>query len=64
MGILRKVQGVTLRDEVHRFEIRKARNVKPLFRIRSVARKFSIGEFYCCSGGLYILKFDKNSTDL
>ena len=31
---------------------------------RTVARKFSIGEFYVCSGGLGILEFDKNSTDL
>jgi len=31
---------------------------------RTVARKFSIGVLYVCSGGLDILKFDKNSTDL
>jgi len=30
----------------------------------TIARKFSIGELYVCSGGLDILKFDKNSTDL
>ena len=32
MGFLRRVQGVTLRGKMHRFEIRKARNVMPLFR--------------------------------
>ena len=31
MGFLRRVQDVTLRDKMHRFEIRKARNVTPLF---------------------------------
>ena len=31
---------------------------------RTVARKFSIGGLYVCSVGLYILKFDENSTDL
>jgi len=31
---------------------------------RTVARKFSIGGLYVCLGGLDILKFDKNSTDL
>ena len=32
MGFVRRVHGVTLRDKMHRFEIRKARNVTPLFR--------------------------------
>jgi len=32
--------------------------------IGTVAKKFSIGGLYVCSGGLEILKFDKNSTDL
>jgi len=40
MGFLRRVQGVTLRDKVHRFEISRAQNVKSLLRIRTVARKF------------------------
>jgi len=41
MGFLRRVQGVTLCDKMHRFEIRKARNVKPLLRIeRSQLRWF------------------------
>ena len=31
---------------------------------RTVARKFSIGGLYVCSGELDILKFDKNSTHL
>jgi len=30
MGYLQRVLGVTLRDKVHRFKIRKARDVKPL----------------------------------
>jgi len=33
MGYLGKVLGVTLRDKEYRSEIRKARDVKPLFRI-------------------------------
>ena len=33
MGFLRKVQGMTLCDKVHRFEIREPRNVKSLLRI-------------------------------
>jgi len=33
MGYLRRVLGVTLCDKVHRFEIRKACDVKPLPRI-------------------------------
>jgi len=41
MFFLRKVQGVTLRDKVHRSEIRKAQNIKPLLRIeRSQLRWF------------------------
>jgi len=33
MGYLRRVLGVTLRDKVHRSEIRKAQHVEPLPRI-------------------------------
>jgi len=33
MGFLRRVVGVTLYGKVHKFEISKARNVKPLLRI-------------------------------
>jgi len=33
IGYLRIVLGVTLRDKDHRYEIRKARDVKPLLRI-------------------------------
>ena len=36
MGFLRRVQDVTLRDKMHRFEIRKARNVTPNFLIRKI----------------------------
>jgi len=36
MGFLRRVQDVTLRDKMHRFEIRKARNVTPHFLIRKI----------------------------
>jgi len=32
--------------------------------VETVARNFSIVGLYDCSGGLYILKFDENYTDL
>jgi len=44
MGFLRRFQGVTLRDKIHRFEIRKARNVTPLLRIE---RSQVIGSAMC-----------------
>ena len=44
MGFLRRVQGVTHRDKMHRFEIRKARNVTPLLRIK---RSQLIGSAMC-----------------
>jgi len=31
---------------------------------RTVARKFPIGGVYICAGGVDILKFDENSSDL
>jgi len=41
MGYLRRVLGVTPRDKEHKSQIRKAQDVKPLFRIkRSQVRWF------------------------
>jgi len=44
----------------------QARNYSCFFwaRTRAVPRSFSIGELYACAGGLGLLKFDKNSSDL
>jgi len=35
MGFLRRVHGVTLRDKVGSYEIRKVLNVEPLFRLET-----------------------------
>ena len=36
----------------------------PPLSYKTIARKFSIGGFTSVQGGIDILKFDKNSTDL
>jgi len=41
MGFLRGVQGVTLRDKVHRFEICKAQNVKAILPTGKADRKMN-----------------------
>ena len=45
MGYLRRISGVTLSDEVYSCEIRKALNVKPLFRIERFQSWASKGFF-------------------
>ena len=47
-----------------RFRIQRGLSHFASFWYRTVARKSSIGKLYVCVGGLDILKFDKNSTDL
>jgi len=44
MGFLRRVQGVTFRDKMDKFEIREARNATPLLQIE---RSQVIGSIMC-----------------